>query len=216
MFRKLVVLNVILTILCSACVAIECREYGIVDTARQLPPKELIWEERDIKQFVSSNQRSTPPVTTLNLKTADLEDNPEVWERLTKNPLPFLRQIILSGEWKKTKKGVDSFLKNLSQNQTLKSLMSIDASCSDVSIDALSQLRTITLSNDDVFVRDMPSFSGRYNCALIPLYIDLNGVILDRDDLIRLSKPRENTNFVQYRVAPDEATSLAFFALIIR
>lgn len=211
MHRRLLVLGVMLTNLSGAAMA---SEYVI---EQQLVSRRGVkWDFQEALAYLKSDNPAVPVVVELDFREADLVSHTQALEKLAKMPLPYLRQINLSGSWENHTKGVDAFLRIFSQNHTLRSLMSVDVSCSDVSLEALQQLRSLTLEPGQPFVRDMSSFSGRYNCNLVSIHVDLNGVKLDRDQLMLLSRPRAEPVTVEYRSDPDSADNQGFFSLLIR
>lgn len=109
-----------------------------------------------------------PTFTTLEIDASMSKD------ALKTIDLSYVRSINLRGC-----KQVNEIIETLVQNQTIRSLMNIDLSHSDVSLDALRKLKQIIPK--DGFIRPMVSVSGRSGHQVACIEVSISGTDLAKD-----------------------------------
>lgn len=81
---------------------------------------------------------------------------------------------------------VDAFLAKLfRENRTLCSLVRINASNTDITLQTLKLLRMIKV--DPCLFRDLPQYSGRFGCSVAPIYVNIAGTDLSKSKELEYS-----------------------------
>ncbi len=143
------------------------------------------------------------PVSPTSLSSEQLTQNGiEHW---CKQNLQGLKSIDVAGM-----PGANNFLQKLFKtNLTLSSLVKVNASNTDITLDTLELLRMIKVP---FFVRDLPQYSARFGCSVAPIMVDIQNTELSLSEELEYSvieQPAGPSLPIYYRCGMTEEVATA-------